>query len=347
MGIEVKTVKRWLITGGCGFIGTALIRRILADEPQAIIRVLDNLSVGTREDLERVAGGQGAEGSGRKTADGRQRTEDSGQRSARVELVVGDVRDADVCLRAAKGVNVIVHLAANTGVGPSVEDPLADMETNVRGILNMLEAARNNGVSRFIFSSSGAPVGEVAPPIHEEMAAKPVSPYGASKLAGEGYCSAYFRSFGVETVALRFGNVYGPGSGRKFSVVAKFIKQALEGESCEIYGDGRQTRDFIFIEDLLGAILKAAGLESEINVWGEVFQIATSREHTLNELVQILGKELKEQGVSLETNYGSARLGDVKRNYSDTSKAARILGWSAEVSLEEGIKRTVAWFLGR
>ena len=317
-------LKRWLITGGCGFMGTALIERILADMPRTAIRVLDNLSVGTKKDLERVAGSPSQD---------------------RVELVVGDVKDADDCFRSAKGVNVIVHLAANTGVGPSVENPVADMENNVRGTLNMLEAARRHGVGRFIFASSGAPVGEVTPPIHEEMAARPVSPYGASKMAGEGYCSAYFRSFGVETVALRFGNVYGPGSRRKFSVVAKFIKQAMAGKPCEIYGDGKQTRDFIFIEDLLGAIFKAAALGPEANAWGEVFQIATNREHTLNELVKILGKELKKRGVFLEASHGPFRLGDVKRNYSDTSKAAGILGWSSEVPLEKGIERTVAWFL--
>ena len=326
MAIKLRPIERWLITGGCGFIGTALIRRILADMPQAVLRVLDNLSVGRKEDLERLIGGAGRD---------------------RVELIVGDVKDADLCERSAKGIHVIVHLAANTGVGPSLENPVADMENNVRGTLNMLEAARQNGVGRFIFASSGAPVGEVVPPIHEELAAKPVSPYGASKLAGEGYCSAYFRSFGVETVALRFGNVYGPGSDRKSSVVAKFIKQALAGESCEIYGDGTQTRDFIYIEDLLGAILKSVDMKRQHNAWGEVFQIATGREHTLNELVQLLIKELKSLGVFLKTGYGSARLGDVKRNYSDITKASRILDWSAQVSLEEGIKRTVAWFLDR
>lgn len=313
--------RNWLITGGCGFIGTALIGRILEHKPQATIRVLDNLSMGTREDLESIHG------------------------SESVELIVGDIRDAEVCLLATKGVDVIVHLAANTGVGPSVEDPMADMETNVRGTLNMLEAARTREVERFIFASSGAPVGEVEPPIHEELAARPVSPYGASKLAGEGYCSAYYRSFGVRTIALRFGNVYGPGSRRKSSVVAKFIKQTLAGKASEIYGDGTQTRDFIYIEDLLRAIFKAADLQNEAKAWGEVFQIATNREHTLNELVKILEKELKRQGVFLETKYGSPRLGDVKRNYSDTSKAAKVLGWVPQINLEEGIERTVAWFI--
>ena len=142
-------------------------------------------------------------------------------------------------------------------MGPSVENPRLDMECNVIGTLNMLEGARMHKVKRFIFASSGAPIGECEPPIHEEMAPHPVSPYGASKLAGEGYCSAYFRTFDVETIALRFGNVYGPGSGHKNSVVAKFIRQAMQGETLEIYGDGKQTRDFIYIDDLIQAICLA------------------------------------------------------------------------------------------
>ena len=320
----LKESKNWLITGGCGFIGTALIRKILLERPEDGIRVLDNLSVGSQNDLAQASKGCVPE---------------------RVELMVGDVKNSEACLSSAQGIDVMVHLAANTGVGPSVEDPVADMEANVRGTLNMLEAARHEAVERFIFASSGAPVGEADPPIHEELPARPVSPYGASKLSGEGYCSAYFRSFGVQTVGLRFGNVYGPGSTKKLSVVAKFIKQALAGETCEIYGDGQQTRDFIFINDLLGAIVNAAKLGCDSNAWGEVFQIATNREHTLNELVKILETELKTKGIALKTTHGAVRLGDVKRNYSDTAKAARILNWSSEVSLEEGIAQTVEWFL--
>ena len=148
-----------------------------------------------------------------------------------VELIVGDIRDADKTLKVCKGIDVIVHLAANTGVGPSVEDPRTDMEANIIGTFNMLDAARQNKVKKFIFASSGAPIGECEPPIHEELAPHPVSPYGASKLAGEGYCSAYYRTFDVSTVALRFGNVYGPGSSHKSSVLAKFIRQALSGKN--------------------------------------------------------------------------------------------------------------------
>jgi UDP-glucose 4-epimerase len=239
-----------------------------------------------------------------------------------------------------KDVDVIVHLAANTGVVPSVEDPRADMETNVIGTLNMLEAARQKGVKRFIFASSGAPAGEVEPPIHEEIAPHPVSPYGASKLAGEGYCSAYFRTFGIKTVVLRFGNVYGSGSSHKSSVVAKFIRQGLKGETCKIYGDGEQTRDFIFIDDLIDAVLKAAIFDSG----GEIFQIATSEEHTVNEVAEFLKEELEQKGAVMNLEHSSARNGDVRRNFSDITKARKFLGWQAEVDLREGIRRTVDWY---
>jgi UDP-glucose 4-epimerase len=258
------------------------------------------------------------------------------------ELVVGDIKDFEACLKCCEGVDVIVHLAASTGVPISVEDPRVDMESNVIGTFNMLEAARQTGVQRFVFASSGAPVGEVEPPIHEELAPHPVSPYGASKLAGEGYCSAYYRTFGLETVALRIGNVYGPGSGHKNSVVAKFIKQAMSGEALEIYGDGKQTRDFIYIGDLIRAIFHSATVSKAP---GEIYQIATNREHTVNELVEIMIPVLKSRGINaVKVVHGEFRLGDVRRNYSDTSKARQRLGWRAEVNFVEGIRRTISWY---
>lgn len=324
-------VSSWFITGGCGFIGSSLIVKILTSNPKANIRILDNLSVGSREDLAEVC-------NFKEMASSQINSSPSG-----VELIVGDIRDASVCQDAARGVDVIVHLAANTGVGPSVEDPRTDCMTNVVGIFNMLEAARMNDVLRFVFASSGAPIGEVDPPIHEELAAHPVSPYGASKLAGEGYCSAYYRTFGVETVALRFGNVYGPRSKKKSSVVAKFIKQAISGETIEVYGDGDQTRDFIYIDDLLEAVFLASKV---IDAKGEIFQIATNKETSLNEVVDLLLPLLKAKGVGgIEVINSNPRLGDVLRNFSDTTKAKKVLGWECKVNLTTGLEAVVNSFL--
>jgi UDP-glucose 4-epimerase len=323
----------WLVTGGCGFIGTALIRT-LTQEGGHSVRVVDNLAVGTREDL--AAASDFVEVS----------PEEPGPISpgGRVELLVGDIKDEDLALRAAERADVIVHLAANTGVMPSVEDPRADCMSNVLGTLNYLEAARHNGVGRFVFASSGGTViGEAEPPIHEEMVAHPVAPYGASKLAGEGYCSAYFKTFGIETVALRFGNVYGPLSGHKNSVVARFIKRALDGEVLEIYGDGTQTRDFIYVADLVRAVRLAATVDG---VGGEVFQIATSAETTVQELTDKLLPALASAGLNnIEIRKTAARRGEVRRNYADTSKAHRMLGWKAAVGLDDGLARTVDYFV--
>lgn len=318
-----------LITGGCGFIGTNLIKQLVL-EGDHTIRIIDNLSVGTPEDLAVVCNFVKLDPYAFSTG------------SWPIELIVGDVLDEQLAIKASEGVDVVVHLAGNTGVGSSVENPRMDCVTNVIGTLNYLEAARHNRVKRFIFASSGAPIGAPEPPIHEELAPHPVSPYGASKLAGEGYCSAYFHTFGIETVALRFGNVYGPGSRHKNSVVATFIRQAILGETLEIYGDGRQTRDFIYIDDLIQAICLAISVDG---IGGEIFQIATNTETTVEELVKKLLPFLAEVGIkNVKVCSGISRIGEVRRNFSDTSKARKILGWQAEVKLSAGLKRTVEWF---
>jgi UDP-glucose 4-epimerase len=331
----VALTMRWLVTGGCGFVGRNLIRRALADT-NASFRVVDNLSAGTRADLRAVAD----------FAELDPGDPDGGWAEwsrARVALVVADIGDPVTARRVAAGADMVVHLAANTGVAQSVADPVRDCMTNVVGTLNYLEACRHNAVARFVLASSGAPLGECNPPIHENLVARPVSPYGASKLAGEAYCSAYARSFGIETVVLRFGNCYGPLSSHKGSIVAKFIREALAGEGWEIYGDGRQTRDFIYVDDVAEAILCAATAGA---VGGEVFQIATSAETTVLELATKLGAVLRARGLPVPAiRHAEARVGDVKRNYSDTTKARTRLNWSARVPLEQGLDRTVAWFL--
>lgn len=324
----------WLITGGCGFIGTNLVG-LLSKSPSNSIRILDNLSVGSREDLLKVVAfdeiqpneiSEGLEAPG----------------PAKVELICGDILDLDLCQKLSKNIDVVVHLAARAGVGPSVADPKGDCKINVMGTLNMLEAAKLGNVDRFVYASSGAPLGECAPPIHEELAPHPKSPYGASKLAGEGYCSAYFGSYGLETVVLRFSNVYGPRSHHKDSVVAKFIKQAMQGEELNIYGDGRQTRDFIFVGDLVLAIQRAATQEG---VGGEIFQIATNIETSILQLLEYMKLCLRETtGKSVLVKEVDTRNGDVPRNFADISKAERLLAWSPKISLEQGLRKTVSWF---
>lgn len=327
----MKNYNRILITGGCGFIGTSIISKILINNPMCKIRVLDNLITGTVVDLAEVAPFY-------KGVIGNLSLSD-----ASVEFVQGDIRDSALLTECASGVDCIVHLAANTGVGPSVENPRLDMESNVIGTFNALEAARSQGVKKFIFASSGAPAGEVEPPIHEELPPHPVSPYGSSKLAGEGYCSSYYRTFGIDTVCLRFGNVYGPRSKKKSSVVAKFIRQALQGEPCVIYGDGTQTRDFLYIDDLVRAVLLAI----DKPVGGETFQIATGMERTVGEVANYIVEALKRRGISMQVKFDSPRLGDVMRNYSDTSKAARMLNWKPKMDVPDGIECTLDWFLAQ
>jgi len=322
----------WLITGGCGFIGMSLIAYLLNKNPNVNIRVLDNLSVGTREDLSELVAFL---------------EKDSlllDSHPTGIELIVGDITDYETCIKCCKGIDVVVHLAGNTGVAPSVEYPRQDMEANIIGTFNVLEASRQANVGKFIFASSGAPLGEVEPPIHEEKVPSPVSPYGASKLAGEGYCLAYCQTYGLKTISLRFGNVYGPRSKHKNSIVAKFFKQALNGEALEIYGDGSQTRDFIYIDDLIQAVV----LSSKVDVGGEIFQIATYSETTIDEITQKI-KDLVEHdlGIEVSVTFGEPRLGDVKRNYADISKARKVLGYEPKFDLDAGLKHTFEYFKKR
>ncbi len=324
-------MKKLVITGGCGFIGVNLIRYLLKLKKSVQIRVVDNFKVGTMDDLARVC-------SFMQISPQNLKAWNSG-----VTLVEGDILDARLANEICQGADGVVHLAANTGVIPSIENPRMDFEANVLGTFNYLEACRLNKVQRFVLASSGAPLGEQVPPIHENMVPRPISPYGASKLCGEAYCSAYYGSFDVETVCLRFGNVYGPYSTHKGSVIAKFIKQILAGETLTIYGYGSQTRDFIYVIDLCSAIWKALTVPG---IGGEVFQIATHKEHTVIEVAEILnGLMMKYTGKSSPVIHASMRKGEVQRNYSDITKAKKLLKWEPECSFEKGMEETVCWFV--
>jgi UDP-glucose 4-epimerase len=328
-------VTNWLITGGCGFIGCNLVGELVRVGEHRI-RVLDNLSVGRDADLKAVC-----------DLDVKHEEEVAASPfdwHDGVELITGDILDPDLTMRATKGADVVVHLAANTGVPLSMTAPLMDCRCNVMGTLNCLEAARANDVRRFVFASSGAPLGECETPIHEKVLPRPVSPYGASKLAGETYSSVYFHAFGLETITLRFSNVYGPLSRHKSSVVAEFIRKAVSGEDLEIFGDGGQTRDFIYVADLIGAIRRAAETDS---ISGELFQVATARETSIKQLTHKLIEAARKAGFNkdIRVKNKAPRAGDVRHNVADIGKAKQMLGWQPVVPLEEGLQKTVGWFL--
>ncbi|PYN98993.1 MAG: epimerase [Candidatus Rokuibacteriota bacterium] len=289
-----------LVTGGCGFIGSNLVRRLAARGVR--LRLLDNLSVGTRDALP--AG-------------------------SAIDLIVGDIRDVTAVTRAVEGVDAVVHLAASTGVSDSVSDPASDFDANVMGTFNLLRASVAASVRRFVFASSNAAIGEHPPPVDELRVPRPISPYGAGKLAGEGYCAAFAAAYGLQTFVLRFSNV-----------VARFIREGLQKGAVTVYGDGRQTRDFLYVEDLCTAVEAALAATGS----GEVFQIASGIETTVLTLVTTLKTV---SGRDFDVVFAPARTGDIARNVSDISKATRLLGYRPVVPLEDGLRRTCDWFLRR
>jgi UDP-glucose 4-epimerase len=299
-----------LVTGGAGFIG-ANLAPLLAGRGDRV-RVLDDLSIGRRRYLSGVDH----------------------------ELMVGSVGDPAMRERAVTGVDAVVHLAARAGIADSVADPLGTLDANVTQTVGLLEAARRAGVRRFVFASSNAAAGEHDPPADETDLPHPVSPYGASKLAGEAYCQAYAATYGMASCGLRFSNAYGPSSLHKRSVVASWLRAALTGEPVTIHGDGEQTRDFVFAADLAAAIAAALDAPGE-RVAGELFCVGTGRETTVNELAATLGRVIDRP---LRIEHGPAREGDIRRNVSGVGKAAAVLGYRAERSLAEGLAETVRWF---
>jgi UDP-glucose 4-epimerase len=257
---------------------------------------------------------------------------------AGAELRRGDVRDLDLVTTAARGCDVVFHLAAGAGVIESVSDPLTNFDQNVRGTLTVLEAARRAEVPRVVFSSSNAPLGANAYPAREDKPVAPLSPYGASKAAGEAYCSAYFGAYGMDAVVVRFSNAYGPRSAHKGNVIPLFIRRMRAGEELVVYGDGDQTRDFVFCEDLAAGLIAAACTPA---VGGQIFQLASGVETSLNRLLELLSAA---SGISPGVRREPPRPGEILRNYSLIDKARSVLGYSPAVPLEDGLKRTWDWF---
>ncbi len=310
-----------MIAGGCGFIGTNLIR-LLNESSKTEITVLDNESVGKRADLE-------------------------GLRIAR--FIHGDVRDPDAVDRATANQDAVVVLAAQTSVVDSIADPEEDCDINLRGGLTLLKAAVRHGTKCFVFASSTAPLGVQPPPVHEDMSPRPQSPYGASKLAMEGYCSAFYHAYGLNTVALRFSNCYGTGSYNRSIVVAQFMKQILAREPITIFGDGEQTRDFIYVDDLCRAIALALDRvdDQTDNLFGQLYQVATGVETSINRLIEMLLNLVQSTSeYQISVRNAPARPGEILRSYADISRIRERLGFEARVSLEEGLRITWDYFRG-
>jgi UDP-glucose 4-epimerase len=233
----------------------------------------------------------------------------------------------------------VIHLASTTGVVPSVEDPVWDFEGNPLPTFRLLDACRRRGIDRVVFASSGATLGEAPPPVNEEVLPRPLSPYGAGKLVGEAYCQAFAGSYGMQTAALRFSNVYGPFSLRKKgNAVPNFIRRSLSNEPIVIYGDGTQTRDFVYVDDLCDCIHRAATTDG---LAGDVFQVAMGVETAIVDLAELV-KEVT--GVESEIQFEPKRTGEIHRSWADISKARRVLGFNPQVDLEQGISQTVAWY---
>ncbi|HYW29161.1 MAG TPA: NAD-dependent epimerase/dehydratase family protein [Gaiellales bacterium] len=297
-----------LVTGGAGFIGSTLTR-LLLDRGYGV-RVFDDLSSGSRDHLDGLD----------------------------VEVVTGDVRDLDALTRAAAGADAMFHLAAGAGVVDSIERPIENFDLNARGTLLALCAAKESGVGRFVFSSSNAPLGDNAYPASEDKPLAPLSPYGAGKATGEAYCSAFHGAYGLDAVAVRFSNAYGPRSARKTNVIPLFIRRIMAGEPLTIYGDGTQTRDFVYVSDLANGLIRAAEADG---AGGEVFQLASGVETSLNDLVRMLGEV---SGATPDVRYEPPRAGEIQRNYSLIDKARSRLGHAPEVPLADGLARTWDWF---
>ena len=298
-----------LVTGGCGFIGSNLVPVLL--EAGHRVRVLDNLIVGSFSSLAGLD----------------------------VEFLIGDVRNADVVCAAVREVEAVIHLAAQTGVSPSQQNPRFDFEVNAGGTLGLLLASQEAGVRRFVFASSNAPIGDAEPPVNETQAPRPLSPYGASKLAGEGYCSAFYGSYGLQTLVLRFANVYGPRSSHKESIVARFVKDTLDGKSLTIFGDGQQTRDLIHVSDVCAAIGRALGTSTA----GQVIQLATGVETKIMDLAHLVAQALGRPDLPL--SFCPPRPGEIRRSYACIDRARQLLNWIPMVPVTVGVPQTCQWFL--
>jgi nucleoside-diphosphate-sugar epimerase len=311
-------MKSYLVTGGAGFIGSHLAEELVRRGEK--VRVLDSFITGKRENLAPFRNF--------------------------IELIEGDIRDLENCRRALRGVGFVFHLAALTSVPGSISDPLLNHDINVNGTANLLLASSEAKVKRFVFASSAAVYGDTQTfPLKEGDEGAPLSPYALSKLIGEKYCQLFYQLYGLETVCLRYFNVFGPRQdpfSAYASVIPLFLSKILSEERPQIFGDGEQSRDFIFVADAVEASLGA--IEAPDEALGEVFNIGCGERATVNNLV----REISElTGVSVMPLYTDPRPGDILHSCADIGKARRVLGFEPLVGLKQGLKRTAGWYMER
>jgi UDP-glucose 4-epimerase len=308
-------MARSLVTGGAGFIGSNLVRGLL--ERGDDVRVLDNFSTGHRGNLEGLD----------------------------VEIVEGELRSYERVHNAVRGVEVVYHLGALGSVPRSVQDPLTTNAVNVDGTLNVLLAARDEGVRRVVFASSSSVYGSTAAlPAREDSPVDPISPYGVAKLAAERYCVSFSRVYhSFETVVLRYFNVFGPRQNPRSQYAAAvplFISAIAAGEPVTIFGDGKQSRDFTFVENVVAANLAAA---DAAGANGRIFNVAAGAPNSVEALIDTIGTLL---GRPVERTYEPPRAGDIRDSYADVAAASEVLGWSPTVTFEDGLRRTIDALLG-
>jgi nucleoside-diphosphate-sugar epimerase len=307
-------MAKYLVTGGAGFIGSNIAETLVERGDEVV--VLDNLSTGFERNLTRIR--------------------------KHVTFIHGDVRDGEIVRRALDGVEFVLHQAALASVPRSIEDPVLVTEVNVGGTLTMLEESRRAGVRRFVYAASSSAYGdtEVLPKV-ETMRPRPLSPYAASKLMGEYYCAVYAAVYGLSTVSLRYFNIFGPRqdpTSQYAAVVPIFISSMLDGRSPTVFGDGEQSRDFTFVENVVEANLRAAACDE---ARGQTVNIACGTRFTLNELISVIREVI---GCSATPLYAAPRAGDVKHSQADITAARDLIGYSVKVSFAEGLRRTIAWY---
>lgn len=308
-------MAQYLITGGAGFIGSNLVEALVAKGER--VRVLDNFSTGKRENIAPWLD--------------------------RIELIEGSITDLATCHRAVEGVDYVLHQAALPSVPKSIELPIESNEANITGIVNMLVAARDAKVKRFVFAASSSAYGDTPTlPKVETMPGAPKSPYAVQKFTGELYCRAFHEVYGLETVALRYFNIFGPRQDPTSfysAVIPKFVTACLEGEAPTIFGDGETSRDFTYIDNVVAANLAACVAESKAA--GEVMNIACGGRVTLNELAEIVREHV---GKGKPAIHEAERPGDVKHSHADISRAEALIDYRPKVQFSEGIRRTVDWY---